>query len=241
MQTSKFIEQLGKREMKSGTETDNEIQHLSETPWSNYTAADYSIEQWHAACLIHMHDGPPTSKSQCKLPVKTPSGVVNKNGVHAAAAALAGARGGVNASSDQKAKAARALRGYYRQMNEEPPPSLKQSNIEVFIEHHGIKGMKWGVRNPRNRVKVSSSDFKKTAHLRGKKTHQLTNKQLKAVNERINLEQNYRRLNPSKAQVGKAAAASIIATAGTAATAYNLLHSPAGKAAIAAGKRVLKK
>jgi hypothetical protein len=124
------------------------IKHLSTKPWSDFTAADYSIQQWHNACLIHLHNGPPMSKNECKLPVKTPDGAVNQNGVHAAAAALAGARGGLNAPPAQKATAAKALIKLYQSMNEKPPPSLMaHSSIEEFLEHHGVKGMRWGVRN----------------------------------------------------------------------------------------------
>jgi hypothetical protein len=106
------------------------LAHISEQPWSNWTKADYTLEQWHAACLIHTHDGAPTSKSQCKLPVKTPDGTLNRNGVHAAAAALAGARGGLKGvSADQKDKAAAALRRYYSQLDEEPPESLSHYSV----------------------------------------------------------------------------------------------------------------
>lgn len=121
------------------------LTHISEKPWSEYTKADYTNDQWHAACLIHLHDGAPTTKSECKLPIKTPHGVLNRNGVHAAAAALAGARGGLKGvSAEQKKKAANALKRYYNELDEEPPESLAQhSNI---LEHHGVKGMRWGVR-----------------------------------------------------------------------------------------------
>jgi len=133
------------------------LAHISEDPWSNYTKADYTVEQWHAACLIHLHDGAPTSKSECKLPVKTPNGTLNRNGVHAAAAALAGARGGLKGvSADQKQKAANALKRYYAQLDEEAPTSLAQHTTIDFrvkpgspsdiLEHHGVKGMRWGVR-----------------------------------------------------------------------------------------------
>ena len=115
------------------------LAHVSETPWSDYTKADYTLEQWHAACLVHVHDGEPTSKSQCKLPVRTPNGALNRNGVHAAAAALAGARGGLKGvSDDQKKKAANALKRYYSQLDEEPPESLAQTIVlgEAFIAQY---------------------------------------------------------------------------------------------------------
>lgn len=119
---------LGKTQQFSSPE--EALAHVSETPWSNYVKADYTVEQWHAACLIHLHDGAPTAKSQCKLPVKTPDGTLNRNGVHAAAAALAGARGGLKGvSADQKTKAANALKRYYSQLDEDSPDSLSQSEV----------------------------------------------------------------------------------------------------------------
>jgi hypothetical protein len=128
------------------TEIEDALAHISEKPWSAYTEADYSIEQWHNACLIHQHQGPPTSKAQCKLPVKTPNGALNRNGVHAAAAALAGARAELKASPAEKASAKAALLRLYSQLGDEPPDSLKHSDVDDVLEHHGIKGMKWGVR-----------------------------------------------------------------------------------------------
>jgi hypothetical protein len=140
---------------------------VSERPWSDYTAADYSIEQWHAACLIHQHEGAPTSKGQCKLPVRTPTGTLSRAGVHAAAGALAGARGGVDASAEEKSKAAKALVRLYGLLDEEAPESiqhsrvsldpdqiiaaneLRRTKVEGFLAHYGIKGMRWGVRRSR--------------------------------------------------------------------------------------------
>jgi hypothetical protein len=123
-------------------------------PWGSYTAADYTIEQWHAACLIHQHDGPPQAKSDCKLPIKTPSGAVNKNAIFAAAAALSGARTPINASADEKKKAARTLIRYYKELDKTPPESLltlSHTDIsDTTLEHFGVKGMKWGVRKDRS-------------------------------------------------------------------------------------------
>lgn len=99
---------------------------VSDKPWSSFTAADYSVEQWHRACLIHLHSGSAESKSECKLPVREPSGVLNRNALGAAAAVLAGARGGVQAPAPAKRAAARRLTSLYREADMEPPDSLKR-------------------------------------------------------------------------------------------------------------------
>ncbi len=99
---------------------------ISNRAWGQFEASDYSLEQWHRACLIHLHTGEPTAKNQCKLPVREPDGTLNRNGVHAAAAALAGARGGVDAPVAKKRAAARALLRLYRELDEEPPESIRR-------------------------------------------------------------------------------------------------------------------
>ncbi len=101
------------------------LSEVSDTPWSQFSASDYTPEQYRRACLLDTGQGSPDSKDRYKLPVKQPDGTVNRNGVHAAASALAGGRGGVNASADAKKAAARKLVGLYRsQLKEDPPPSL---------------------------------------------------------------------------------------------------------------------
>lgn len=126
------------------------LAHVSEKPWSSYTKADYTPDQWHRACLIHQHPADDhTSKSQCKLPVRTPDGALNRNGVHAAAAALGGARGGISATDAELASARTALARLYAQLNEEAPPSLvKHSDMDDAerLIHFGVKGMHWGHR-----------------------------------------------------------------------------------------------
>lgn len=167
------------------------IAHISEKPWGSITEADYSIEQWHRACLIHLHTGAPTSKAECKLPVKTPSGVLNRNGVHAAAAALHGARAPLKAPPDQKASAALALIRAYHQLNEEPPPSLKHS--EEFINelgHHGVKGMHWGVRKGKGKV---TRGTQRTTF--GKSPKNLTDSELHRRIQRMEAERKYNSLN----------------------------------------------
>jgi hypothetical protein len=242
------------------------ILHISERPWSDYTEADYTIEQWHAACLIHLHDGPPTSKSQCKLPVKTPNGALNRNGVHAAAAALAGARSPLKASSEQKAKAASALRRFYSQLEETPPDSLKQSSmlIEDVLTHVGVKGMKWGVRRkatvgpqeviirdsriPGSKRLVTKGggghpSTKEALSARqigqvGKKSglHALSDQQLNQYARRIQLEQNVARLQYNEKTRGAKFVDSFLGRQGS-----QLANSAAREAGAKTGRYAVKK
>lgn len=181
--------------------TTKTLSHISERPWSEYTAADYTVEQWHRACLIHQHQGAPTSKNQCKLPVRTPDGAINRNGVHAAAAALAGARGGVQASPGEKADAAAALRRLYGELDEDLPNYLKQGEdlTNDILAHYGIKGMHWGVRRTRQQIDADAEDVVKVKTHKAKvKTNRttdvLSNKELQELVNRMNLEQQYSRL-----------------------------------------------
>lgn len=112
-------------------------------------------------------------------------------------------------------------------------------SVEGFIAHHGVKGMKWGIRNKKNRVKKTSSDYKKTAALRKKKPHELSNKQLQSVNARVNLESNFKKLNPGTVEVGHNAVKAFLAFGATGVALHSLFNSAAGKAAIAAGKKFL--
>lgn len=93
---------------------------FSTKPWSDFKASDYTDEQYRRACLIKGDN-----KDACKLPVKEPDGTYNKNAIHAAAAALAGARGGLKgvSSADKKA-AARKLVSLYKEMGDMAPESM---------------------------------------------------------------------------------------------------------------------
>lgn len=145
-------------------------ERVSDTPWSNFKESDYTLEQWKRACLI----SPPEesdSKTDYKIPVREPDGVLNRNGCHAAAAALAGARGGVSASSESKKMAAKKLVNLYRNALEEDPPesllelsgeSIQMSDpVDNFLAHYGIKGMKWGVRRRRSEGGEASGPSRK--------------------------------------------------------------------------------
>ena len=104
--------------------------------------------------------------------------------------------------------------------------------LEEVLAHHGIRGMKWGVRKRRGSDgKVSGGStstpphvsedamLARTAHETVKKhgsTDPLSNKDLQHLVNRINLEQQYNKLTtqPSKVNKGAKIAGSILANVG---------------------------
>jgi len=83
---------------------------ISDKPWGSISESDYKdADQFCKACLMDMNEpGKPKTKSACKLPVREPGGALNRNAVHAAAA-LAGARGGVDAPLAERTRSRRSL------------------------------------------------------------------------------------------------------------------------------------
>lgn len=100
-----------------------------------------------------------------------------------------------------------------------------------FLKHYGIKGMRWGVRKkgdkgPAVEKRPKSADHVEAVALKKKRPSELSNAELKKLNERMNLEQNYQRLmagNPSKYAQGLKTTQDILKTAGQA---YNTYNSP---------------
>jgi len=114
------------------------VMFVSDKPWSDFTAADYTDQQWKSACCLHVADT--MNKSDHKLPIKEPGGALNRNGVHAAAARF----NQVQAPAPAKAAAKRTLRGAYGTLGEDPPDVLKAA---VILPEQFKRGPGW-VTNP---------------------------------------------------------------------------------------------
>jgi len=113
------------------------------------------------------------------------------------------------------------------------------------LSHYGVPGMKWGQRKARGSSVRTSTDRKTVDALRKKPVPSLTNKQLKTANNRLQLEKTYSDLTKQqnaidKINKGNAAAKAILAVGGTGIAAYTMANSPAAKAAIRLGVRVIK-
>ncbi|MET0787487.1 MAG: hypothetical protein ABWY25_12375 [Paenisporosarcina sp.] len=83
-------------------------------------------------------------------------------------------------------------------------------NVEEFIEHHGVKGMKWGTRRARK-----SRVEKSTARTRySKPPKNLTKKELEARIQRMETEKKYNSLNRRDLSTGEKLAGEILTNSG---------------------------
>lgn len=109
---------------------------------------------------------------------------------------------------------------------------------EQILEHHGVKGMKWGVRRKRTATPVSVEVKQKGSKLKAKGGQNqpaskdaintksidqvikksgyqaLSNQDLQAYNNRLNLEANARRLRTQNATAGQRFVKALLGTAG---------------------------
>lgn len=105
-----------------------------------------------------------------------------------------------------------------------------------YLMHHGIKGMKWGVRRTRKNNYFSkaakkrrssySKDYKDAEKLRKKSYKQLSNSELKSLNKRLELESNYKRLNPKGIEKGKRMVSYGVGLLSLAGSVYALRNAP---------------
>ena len=95
------------------------------------------------------------------------------------------------------------------------------------LYHYGVLGMKWGVRRDRSRSSGSrrkrsmSDDAREASAIKKKKVSQMSNAELKKLNERSRLEQEYSRLNPGAVRKGWKFVAGAAGIMGTTLAVYN--------------------
>lgn len=114
-------------------------------------------------------------------------------------------------------------------------PDVLYSHVEDELKHYGVKGMRWGVRKAAGRLarkatgKTAEEDYSddakraRDAKTKGKSkgVASLSNKELRDLNERLNLEQQYAKLTSPKKSDGQKMVENILKEVGSnAAKAY---------------------
>lgn len=82
-------------------------------------------------------------------------------------------------------------------------------NNQNELYHYGVLGMKWG-----RRKSTRSADSAHVKNIRKKRVYQMSNQELRDVNNRLQLENQYKDLS-SRQNIGKQAVKVFIGTAGT--------------------------
>lgn len=97
--------------------------------------------------------------------------------------------------------------------------SVDVDPLESVLAHHGIKGMKWGVRRSKSELASTVSNDAAAANATKAKVKEhgassLSNKELKDYLERLDLEQRYDKHNPPKSAEAKKFIKDILVNAG---------------------------
>ena len=113
--------------------------------------------------------------------------------------------------------------------------SNSNSNQSPELYHFGVKGMRWGVRKASpsgsaTKSYKSSRDYNAANRLRrkakGSGTKSLTNKEMKMLNTRLELEKKYNQLNPSSLEKGKRVLSTTVSVVGGVTALYAVTKSP---------------
>lgn len=87
-----------------------------------------------------------------------------------------------------------------------PESSIERIDVNDFFEHHGIKGMHWGVRRGRS-SEPASEDATRAANLKSKVkssgTKSLSNEELQSLVTRMNLESQFKNLSDKHKSAGQ--------------------------------------
>jgi hypothetical protein len=110
----------------------------------------------------------------------------------------------------------------------EMPEDLEHADLDEFLAHYGVKGMKWGVRKKSSSPSSPGSDDHQNARrIQAKDVKDMSNQELKALTARLNLEKQYKDLTSGQKSEGRKMAEEVLKNTGK-----NLANEYAKKAAV---------
>lgn len=131
-----------------------------------------------------------------------------------------------------------------------PATPANRLAAEEFIAHYGVRGMRWGIRRRadgssfRSGKRVKSEDRNAADEIQKKHPHEMSNAELRKINERMQLEQTYAQLMAKpKNEAAKAREKKIdarIETVQSAVKVAEFMGSDNGKWLVDQGKRVFE-
>lgn len=114
------------------------------------------------------------------------------------------------------------------------------SDLDDFLAHYGIRGMKWGVRRSRAELAKTRAGHEPSSDASAARRTQaqvkkggigsVSNADLRALNERLNLEKNYKSLTSSKQKDGQSFVEKVVKGGKTMNDVYKFYNSPVGTA-----------
>lgn len=114
-----------------------------------------------------------------------------------------------------------------------------EPTVDSVLAHYGVKGMRWGTRRnsdgttSKTGKRAKSEDHNTKKELQKKRVSEMTNADLRKVNERMQLEQTYSQLMRKQGSAvtrGNKYIKDALGLAKTGQELYNVANSPAGKA-----------
>jgi hypothetical protein len=116
---------------------------------------------------------------------------------------------------------------------------MDRARVDSFIEHYGVKGMRWGVRRSRSELRSEAKARKKrtpspdaieVSTLKKKRSKELTDDELKRALKRMDMEKRYNSMNPKGFSKAEKVVVGILAVGTTINSVIAFSNSPAGKA-----------